>query len=166
MAHFRISLSPAVSMVSPAFPRELGRLRQAAFRRPRTCSPLSGPLHPSRRHLQPSTRCLRERSCLLPLERLCPRQQAEVMTVSADEFLRRFLLHVLPKVWSASATSDFFANRRREMPLHAAASCSARCCARSPETTNLYVVPHAPAPCWSSNGSPAPTLLPARPDLA
>jgi len=29
------------------------------------------------------------------------------MTVSSDEFLRRFLIHVLPRAWSASATSAF-----------------------------------------------------------
>ena len=40
----------------------LGRLRQATLRRRRTCSQLSGPLHPSRSHLQPSSRGLRERS--------------------------------------------------------------------------------------------------------
>ena len=39
-------------------PAGLGRLRQATLRRRRTCSQLPGPLHPSRRHLQPSPRGL------------------------------------------------------------------------------------------------------------
>ena len=39
-----------------AFPNGLGRLRQAALRRSRTCAQLPGPLHPPRRHLQPSDR--------------------------------------------------------------------------------------------------------------
>ena len=58
-------------------PEGLGRLRQATLRRRRTCSQLPGPLHPSRRHLQPSPRGLRERSRLIPLARLCPRRQEE-----------------------------------------------------------------------------------------
>jgi hypothetical protein len=37
----------------------------------------------------------------------------KVMTVSADEFLRRFLLHVLPKGLVRIRHSGFFANRRR-----------------------------------------------------
>jgi hypothetical protein len=49
----------------------------------------------------------------------------KVMTVSADEFLRRFLLHVLPKGlvrirhFGSSPTED------GKPPSHAAASCSA-----------------------------------------
>ena len=40
-----------------------------------------------------------------------------VMTVSADEFLRRFLLHVLPKGLVRIRHFGFFANRRRETAL-------------------------------------------------
>ena len=40
----------------PALSQGLGRLRQAALRRPRAGLPLPRPLHPSRRHLQPPTR--------------------------------------------------------------------------------------------------------------
>jgi hypothetical protein len=39
------------------------------------------------------------------------------MTVSADEFLRRFLLHVLPKGLVRIRHFGFFANRRRENAL-------------------------------------------------
>jgi hypothetical protein len=41
----------------------------------------------------------------------------KVMTVSADEFLRRFLLHVLPKGLVRIRHFGFFANRRRETAL-------------------------------------------------
>jgi hypothetical protein len=41
----------------------------------------------------------------------------KVMTVSADEFLRRFLLHVLPKGLVRIRHFGFFANRRRENSL-------------------------------------------------
>jgi hypothetical protein len=66
-----------------------------------------------------------------------------VMTVSADEFLRRFLLHVLPKGLVRIRHFGFFANRRRETAL-------ARCrellgtatSAEGSETTNL---PRCPA---------------------
>ncbi len=41
----------------------------------------------------------------------------KVMTLSADEFLRRFLLHVLPKGLVRIRHFGFFANRRRETAL-------------------------------------------------
>jgi hypothetical protein len=67
----------------------------------------------------------------------------KVMTVSADEFLRRFLLHVLPKGLVRIRHFGFFANRRRETAL-------ARCRellgtvtgTERPEATNL---PRCPA---------------------
>jgi len=66
----------------------------------------------------------------------------KVMTVSADEFLRRFLLHVLPKGLIRIRHFGFFANRRRETAL-------ARCrellgtaaCTDRPEATNLLRCP-------------------------
>jgi hypothetical protein len=66
----------------------------------------------------------------------------KIMTVSADEFLRRFLLHVLPKGLVRIRHFGFFANRRRETAL-------ARCrellgtttSTDRPETTNLMRCP-------------------------
>jgi hypothetical protein len=66
----------------------------------------------------------------------------KVMTVSADEFLRRFLLHVLPKGLVRIRHFGLFANRRRETAL-------ARCrqligspkSPDRPETTNLLRCP-------------------------
>ena len=67
----------------------------------------------------------------------------KVMTLSTDQFLRRFLLHVLPKGLVRIRHFGFFANRRRETAL-------ARCrellgttaTAENPEATNL---PRCPA---------------------
>ena len=66
----------------------------------------------------------------------------KVMTVSADEFLRRFLLHVCPKDWSASATS---ASSQTEEGKTAIARCrellGALACPNRPETTNQLRCP-------------------------
>ena len=65
-----------------------------------------------------------------------------VMTVSADEFLRRFLLHVLPKGLVRIRHFGLFANRRRETAL---ARCrqlrGAVACADRPEPTNQLRCP-------------------------
>jgi Putative transposase/Transposase zinc-binding domain len=62
----------------------------------------------------------------------------KVMTISADEFLRRFLLHVLPKGLVRIRHFGLFANRRRETAL---ARCrqllGAPTSAEHSETTNL-----------------------------
>jgi hypothetical protein len=78
----------------------------------------------------------------------------KIMTVSADEFLRRFLLHVLPKGLVRIRHFGLFANRRRILPSLAAASCSVQLPAPiAPNQPTSCVVPPAPALCWSSNGS-------------
>jgi hypothetical protein len=88
----------------------------------------------------------------------------KIMTVSADEFLRRFLLHVLPRGLVRIRHFGLFANRRRQTAL-------ARCrqllgaTARTdpPAAANQLLhqlqptscaAPPAPQPCWSSNDSP------------
>jgi DNA-directed RNA polymerase subunit RPC12/RpoP len=58
-----------------------------------------------------------------------------VMTVSADEFLRRFLLHVLPKGLVRIRHFGLFANRRRETAL-----------ARCRELLGAVDVPDLPEP--------------------
>jgi hypothetical protein len=66
----------------------------------------------------------------------------KVMTVSADEFLRRFLLHVLPKGLVRIRHFGFFANRKRETAL---ARCrellGAVACPDRLETSNLLRCP-------------------------
>ena len=61
---------------APTLPSGLGRLLQTALRGARICPSLSGRLHPSRRHLQPSPRFPDGRPSHLPLARLRPRQPA------------------------------------------------------------------------------------------
>jgi hypothetical protein len=78
------------------------------------------------------------------------------MTVSADEFLRRFLLHVLPKGLVRIRHFGLFANRRRMLRSNSAASCSAQLHVQiAPKQRTCRVAPPARQPCWSSNGSPA-----------
>jgi len=46
------------------------------------------------------------------------------MTLSADEFLRRFLLHVLPRAFVRIRFFGFLANRRRSVLLPLCRNCS------------------------------------------
>jgi hypothetical protein len=60
----------------------------------------------------------------------------KIMTVSADEFLRRFLIHVLPKGLVRIRHFGFFANRRRgSMLVRCRALLGANHCATDPEIT-------------------------------
>src|SRR5271163_3364073 len=65
-------------------PSRLGRLRQTAFRRARTCAALSRCLHSSRRHLQQQVGCSLRGQRNLSLARLRSRQQE-----AADDSARR-----------------------------------------------------------------------------
>ena len=78
---------------------ELVRLRQAALRRARGGARLSRPLHPPRRHREQPARRLDERGVTFRYKDYRRNGQARyrTMTLAADEFIRRFLLHVLPK---------------------------------------------------------------------
>ena len=75
------------------------------------------------------------------------------MTVSADEFLRRFLVHVLPKGLVRIRHFGFFANRRRgSMLLRCRAVLGAHDCATDAEITAQLRCPVCWVPCSSSNG--------------
>jgi len=50
----------------------------------------------------------------LPLEGLCHGSKQRTMRLSCEEFLRRFLQHVLPGVPAHPPTSDGMANYTRE----------------------------------------------------
>ena len=76
-------------------------------------SSTTGPLHASRRHLQPPDRELCRWQGHFPLERLCPQGKQRLMTVTGEEFLRRFLLHTLPRGFVRIRFCGFLANRRR-----------------------------------------------------
>jgi hypothetical protein len=54
--------------------------------------------------------CLRERVCPLPLEGLPRNNKSKAMTLETDEFIRRFLVHVLPKGFRRIRHSGFLAN--------------------------------------------------------
>ena len=77
----------------------MGRLRQGALRRSRGRARLSLALHSPRRHLQSASDRLRRDRRHLPLQGLPPRgpERQRVMTLAPHEFIRRFLLHVLPQ---------------------------------------------------------------------
>ena len=105
------------SMAAGTVPPRLGCLLQAALRRAGTCAALSRRLHPSRRHLQRQAgRSLREQRDL-PMARLRPRQQEEVHDSDVEEFLRRFLLHLLPRGFVRIRNFGFLANRQRAILL-------------------------------------------------
>jgi hypothetical protein len=66
----------------------------------------------------------------------------KIMTVSAEEFLRRFLVHVLPKGLVRIRHFGFFANRRRSrMLLRCRALLGANDCATDPEITTQLRCP-------------------------
>jgi hypothetical protein len=66
----------------------------------------------------------------------------------------RFLWQLGQKDWSASDTSASSPTEEGKPPSHAAASCSALLRPQiAPKQPTCCAVPHAPAPCWSSNGS-------------
>jgi hypothetical protein len=77
------------------------------------------------------------------------------MTLTADRFLRRFLLHVLPKAWSAFRHFGLFANRRRETVLARCRELLGAATALSTRKQRIcHVAPPVQQPCWSSNDSP------------
>ena len=88
------------------------------------------------------------------------------MTVSADEFLRRFLVHVLPKGSSASGTSDSSPTVDESHRCCVAVSCSGPLRRHS---SLLGVVSldaySARSPCSSSNGCHQLLLTPMVPPL-
>jgi hypothetical protein len=66
----------------------------------------------------------------------------KIMTVAADEFLRRFLIHVLPKGLVRIRHFGLFANRRRSSMLaRCRAVLGARDCATNPEITTQLRYP-------------------------
>ena len=78
--------------------RELVRLRQAAFRRAGSGACLSRALHSPRRHRQQPAHRARRGGVTFQYKdyRRNGRRRYRTMTLGADEFISRFLLHVLP----------------------------------------------------------------------
>jgi hypothetical protein len=75
-------------------------LLQAPLRRPEAGVALSRPLHPPRRHLKSPLDCMRRKLPHLQVDglqdRRSDRYRYKVMTLATHEFIRRFLMHVLP----------------------------------------------------------------------
>ena len=92
-------------------PSRLGGLCQAAVRRPGACAALSGALYASGGHLQSPPRQLCRGQGNLPMG-LRPRKQKPVDALAAEEFLRRFLLHVLPRGFVRIRFFGLLANRQ------------------------------------------------------
>src|SRR6266852_928454 len=79
----------------------MGRSRKASFRWTTARAQVSGSLHSSRGHLQPPPSHSRNKT----------------MTLDAVEFIRRFLLHVLPAGMVRIRHFGFLANRVRKQKL-------------------------------------------------
>ena len=77
--------------------------------------------------------------------------EQKVMTVSADEVLRRFLIHVLPKGLVRIRHFGLFANRKRSASL---LRCRFLLSAAAPPPQLRSSARSAQSPCLSSNGSP------------
>ena len=95
----------------------MGGLRQAAFRRARAGLGLRRSLYPSRGHFQSAALGHRGGQRELPLQGLSHDAQQKTMTLQAEEFIRRFLLHVLPDGFQRIRYYGFLANRYREQKL-------------------------------------------------
>ena len=86
--------SAHIKLVGSGSVEEPPNLARRTLRSPVT---LPGPLHPSRSRLQSPAPGLRWHLGDLPLEDYANGNRQRKMTVSAHEFLRRFLLHTLPR---------------------------------------------------------------------
>ena len=110
--------------LAPVRTGRVGRLRQEALRRARAGSGLRRALHASRGDLQQPPARHRRRHRSLSLEGLSPRvEPQETMTLDAEEFIRRFLLHVLPAGFQRIRYYGFLGNRHRARNSTAAGSC-------------------------------------------
>ena len=99
----------AISQTPGEYP--LGRLRKASFRRALTDPRISWSLHASRRHRQrPSSRLPRWPRQLSVEGLPRPENKSKAMTLDANEFMRRFLTHVLPKGFRRIRHFGFLAN--------------------------------------------------------
>ena len=100
----------------PAAAHQVGRLLQGAVRRTEAGAALSVPLHPPGRHLEPPPRRSRRRRRRVPLEGLLASpgpDRWKTMRLHPHEFIRRFLLHVLPKGFHRIRHYGLFANANR-----------------------------------------------------
>ena len=107
-----------------------GGLCQAPVRRTRAGAGLSRPLYPSRRAGKLSSHPARRRPGRLHLEDYRHHGKTKVLTLAADEFIRRFLLHAVPNGFHRIRHVGFLANGHRTAKL---ALCRALLAAPTPE---------------------------------
>jgi hypothetical protein len=105
-------------------------LHQASVRRPRAGARLSRSLHPPRRHRQQPADRLHDNKVNFTWKDYRHHGKTKVMTLAADEFIRRFLLHAVPDGFHRIRHVGFLANRRRTAKL---ALCRALLAAPKPE---------------------------------
>ena len=91
----------------------VGGLCEAALRRPGAGPEVPGPLHAPRGHLQFAIDLAGGWPRHVSLEELRRRQRQQTMSLTAVEFLRRFLLHLLPSQFVRIRHYGFLANRHR-----------------------------------------------------
>ena len=94
-------------------PSRLGCLLQTAFRRARTCAALSRRLHSSRRHCQQPVVALANGHVTFRWRDSAHGNKKRLMTLPIEEFLRRFLLHLLPRGLMRIRNFGFLANWQR-----------------------------------------------------
>ena len=93
----------------------LGGLRQETLRRTGARAPLPGPLHASGGHLQSRLLSMEDGKVTFRWKDYAHGGKKRKMTLAAEEFIRRFLLHVLPKGFVRIRHYGWMANRcRRE----------------------------------------------------
>jgi hypothetical protein len=95
----------------------LGRLRQAPVRRTRAGARVFRPPYPSRRHRQQRLVGLTESRVSFRWKDYRHHDKQKVMTLGADEFIRRFLLHVLPDGFHRIRQYGYLANGGRAAKL-------------------------------------------------
>ncbi len=165
---------PAALRGPPRAPAEgrVGRLRQASVRRTGGRARLPVALHAPRRDLQQPARLARRARRHVPLEGLSRpgrregREWIKTMTLGADEFIRRFLLHVLPDGFHRIRHYGLFASGCRAANVARIRTCSRprhrrrwRIPSRHPRPTRRRL----PAPAAEDGSSSSSASAAARP---
>lgn len=111
MALSETSRTRSCSERSPAtVPPQADRLRQAAIRRPGACPAIPSALHAPRCHIQPSSDAFENGNVTFRWKDYAHGNKKRKMTVTADEFLRRFCCACCHAGLSAFAASAFSQN--------------------------------------------------------
>ena len=168
---------PSTQLARAAAPVRVGRLRQAPVRRPRGGAGLPVALHAPRGHLQqPAARAWTSTASPSAGRTIAPRaaRATRPMTLAAEEFMRRFLLHVLPERLPPHPPLRSAGQRQPQGQPGAGARAVARACVRSAAQDAVVTIKPASAaadlrvpalrpPRWSSC-RPSPAARPsARP---